>query len=228
MNNPKQLAFPWNKINKSSLSGFYTSKANLELITFLRDKNFSDDLFIYGATNSGKTYLLQAICNEYSSLDKTSFYVPLKHAIGYGTEILESLENIDLICIDGIEAVISDKLWERAIFNLINRAFSSKSRLILTSSSSLESLNFLLPDLESRIRRIQSYELYSIDDTEIYDALNHISNIASIKLGEKEAKYLITYSKRDISNLVEVLESLDKLSLELKRKISIPLIKELI
>ena len=85
-----------------------------------------------------------------------------------------------------------------------------------------------MPDLESRIRRIQSYELYSIDDNEIYDALNHISNIASIKLGEKEAKYLITYSKRDISNLVEVLESLDKLSLELKRKISIPLIKELI
>jgi DnaA family protein len=148
--------------------------------------------------------------------------------MSYGTEILESLENIDLICIDGIEAVISDELWERAIFNLINRALSSKSRLILTSSSSLESLNFLLPDLESRIRRIQSYELYSIDDNEIYDALNHISNIASIKLGEREAKYLITYSKRDISNLVEVLESLDKLSLELKRKISIPLIKELI
>jgi DnaA family protein len=168
------------------------------------------------------------MCNKYTSLGKTSFYIPLKHAMDYGTDILESIEKMNLICIDGIEEVISDELWERAIFDLINRAFLSKSRLIMTSSSDLQSLHFLLPDLESRIRKIQGHELYSIDDNEIHDALKYISNFASINLGEKEAKYLITYAKRDISNLVQILESLDKLSLEMKRKITIPLIRELI
>ena len=228
MNKPKQLTFPWNTINKSSLEGFYSSEDNLHIVTILKDKTFHDDLFIYGSKESGKTYLLQAMCNSYSSVSKSSLYIPLKKVMNYGIEIFESLENIDLICIDGIEEVISKIEWEKAIFNLINKALISESRLILTSSKDLKSLIFLLPDLESRIRKIQSYELYPINDEDIFDALKYISKLTSINLGDKEARYLVTYSQRNISNLVHILESLDQLSMEMKRKITIPLIKEVI
>ena len=228
MNKPKQLTFPWNKVNKSSMQGFYTSRENDHLVSLLKDGNFLDDLFIYGTKQSGKTFLLQAMCNSYSSMCKSSLYVPLKKVMNYSVEIFESLENIDLICIDGIEQVISIIEWEKEIFNLINKALISKSRLILTSSKDLKSLNFSLPDLESRIKKIQSYELYPIDDKDIIDALKYISQFKSINLGDKEAKYLVTYSQRDISNLIQILESLDQLSMEMKRKITIPLIKEVI
>jgi DnaA family protein len=228
MNKPKQLTFPWNKVNKSSMLGFYCSQENDHLISLLMDSNFVDDLFIYGTKQSGKTFLLQAMCNSYSSMGKSSLYVPLKKVMNYGVEIFESLENIDLICIDGIEQVISKTEWEKEIFNLINKALISKSRLILTSSKDLKSLNFSLPDLESRIKKIQSYELYPIDDKDIIDALKYISQFKSINLGDKEAKYLVTYSERDISSLIQILESLDQLSMEMKRKITIPLIKEVI
>jgi DnaA family protein len=228
MNKPKQLTFPWNKVNKSSMLGFYCSQENDHLISLLMDSNFVDDLFIYGTKQSGKTFLLQAMCNSYSSMGKSSLYVPLKKVMNYGVEIFESLENIDLICIDGIEQVISKTEWEKEIFNLINKALISKSRLILTSSKDLKSLNFSLPDLESRIKKIQSSELYPIDDKDIIDALKYISQFKSINLGDKEAKYLVTYSQRDISSLIQILESLDQLSMEMKRKITIPLIKEVI
>jgi DnaA family protein len=228
MNKPKQLTFPWNKVNKSSLEGFYTSQENLHLVSILKDTNFSDDLFIYGTKESGKTFLLQALCNSYSSMSKSSLYIPLNKVMNYGVEIFESLENMNLICVDGIEEVISKIEWEKAIFNLINKALISKSRLILSSSQDLKSLNFALPDLESRIRKIQSFELYPINDKDIFDALKYISKLTSINLGDKEAKYLVTYSQRNISNLVQILESLDQLSMEMKRKITIPLIKEVI
>jgi len=228
MNKPKQLTFPWNKVNKSSMLGFYTSRENDHLVSLLKDSNFLDDLFIYGTKQSGKTFLLQAMCNSYSSMRKSSLYVPLKKVMNYGVEIFESLENIDLICIDDIEQVISITEWEKEIFNLINKSLISKSRLILTSSKDLKSLSFSLPDLESRIKKIQSYELYPIDDKDIIDALKYISQFKSINLGDKEAKYLVTYSQRDISNLIQILESLDQLSMEMKRKITIPLIKEII
>ena len=228
MNKPKQLTFPWNKVNKSSLEGFFISQENSHLLSLLKDSAFLDDLFIYGTKESGKTFLLQAMCNSYSSMSKSSLYIPLKKVMNYGIEIFESLENIDLICIDGIEEVISRIEWEKAIFNLINKALISESRLILTSSKDLKSLNFLLPDLESRIRKIQSYELYPINDEDIFDALKYISKLTSINLGDKEARYLVTYSQRNISNLVHILESLDQLSMEMKRKITIPLIKEVI
>ena len=228
MNKPKQLTFPWNKVNKSSLEGFFTSRENSHLLSLLKDSDFLDDLFIYGTKESGKTFLLQAMCNSYSSMSKSSLYIPLKKVMNYGVEIFESLETIDLICVDGIEDVISKIEWEKAIFNLINKALISGSRIILTSSKDLKSLNFLLPDLESRIRKIQSYELHPINDKDIFDALKYISKLTSINLGDKEAKYLVTYSQRNISNLVQILESLDQLSMEMKRKITIPLIKEVI
>tara|TARA_B100000902_G_scaffold305319_1_gene293733 strand:+ start:207 stop:893 length:687 start_codon:yes stop_codon:yes gene_type:complete len=228
MNKPKQLTFPWNNLNKSSLEGFFTSRENSHLLSLLKDSDFLDDLFIYGTKESGKTFLLQAMCNSYSSVSKLSLYIPLKKVMNYGVEIFESLENIDLICIDGIEEVISKIEWEKAIFNLINKALISETRLILTSSKDLKSLNFSLPDLESRIRKIQSYELYPINDEDIFDALKYISKLTSINLGDKEARYLVTYSQRNISNLVHILESLDQLSMEMKRKITIPLIKEVI
>ena len=228
MNKPKQLTFPWNTINKSSLEGFYTSKDNLHLVSILKDKTFQDDLFIYGSKESGKTYLLQAMCNSYSSDNKSSLYMPLENAMNYGVEIFESLENIQLICLDGIENVISKIEWEKAIFNLINKILISKSRLIITSSEDLESLNFVLPDLESRLRKIEGYELTPIQDKDILDALIYISKLKSINLGDKEARYLVTYAQRNISNLVKILESLDQLSMEMKRKITIPLIKEVI
>ena len=228
MNKPKQLTFPWNKVNKSSLEGFFTSQENSHLLSLLKDSDFLDDLFIYGTKESGKTFLLQAMCNSYSSVSKSSLYIPLKKVMKYGVEIFESLENIDLICVDGIEEAISKIEWEKAIFNLINKALISESRLILTSSKDLKSLNFSLPDLESRIRKIQSYELHPVNDKDIFDALKYISKLTSINLGDKEAKYLVTYSQRNISNLVHILESLDQLSMEMKRKITIPLIKEVI
>ena len=226
MNKPKQLTFPWNKVNKSSLEGFFTSQENSHLLSLLKDSDFLDDLFIYGTKESGKTFLLQAMCNSYSSVSKSSLYIPLKKVMNYGVEIFESLENIDLICVDGIEEAISKIEWEKAIFNLINKALISETRLILTSSKDLKSLNFSLPDLESRIRKIQSYELHPVNDKDIFDALKYISKLTSINLGDKEAKYLVTYSQRNISNLVHILESLDQLSMEMKRKITIPLIKE--
>ena len=228
MNKPKQLTFPWNKANKSSLEGFYTSQENSHIVSLLKDRSFLDDLLIYGTKESGKTFLLQAMCNSYSFVDKSSLYIPLKKVMNYGIEIFDSLENIDLICIDGIEEVISKIEWEKAIFNLINKALISETRLILTSSKDLKSLNFLLPDLESRIRKIQSYELYPIIDEDIFDALKYISKLTSINLGDKEARYLVTYSQRNISNLVNILESLDQLSMEMKRRITIPLIKQVI
>jgi DnaA family protein len=114
------------------------------------------------------------------------------------------------------------------LFNLINNALQTGCRLVFTSSSEEGRINFSLADLDSRIRKFQSYEIFPISDEHLFKALKKISNLRSITLGEKEAQYLITYTKRNIADLVNILESLDQLSMENKRRITIPLIKELL
>ena len=143
-------------------------------------------------------------------------------------DILDSLENIELVCIDGIESLVGNKAWEIGLFNLINRSFNSNNRLIFTSAKNIDGMNFELKDLDSRLRKIQSHELHSLADDDILYALKHIANLRCIELGSKEAQYLLTYADRNISDLVKILESLDQLSMEMKRRITIPLIKQVI
>ena len=228
MNKPKQLTFPWNKSFHSSFEGFYVDPQNDQLVSNLKNTSMNENIYIYGAKNSGKTYLLQSLCNEYSSKNKSSLFLPLNDVIQYGVEIIDSIESMDLVCVDGLEAISCNKEWEVGLFNLINNALQTDCRLVFTSSSEEGGINFSLADLDSRIRKFQSYEIVPISDEHLLKALKKISNLRSIILGEKEAHYLITYTKRNIADLVNILESLDQLSMEMKRRITIPLIKQVI
>ena len=225
MNKPQQLTFPWIKHNKVSFNDFYFESSNKEIKMALES---NEDLFIYGVKDAGKSFLLQSTCNFYSSKQKSSVYIPILEAIKFGTDFVDSLEGLDVICIDDIDLVASNKEWELAIFNLINSCFISKCRMIFSSSFNPSSLNFELNDLSSRIKKIDHIELYPISDGKLTDAIKFVLNLRSINLGDKEIKYLVTHSKRNMSNLIEIIDKLDQLSMELKRRITIPLIKEII
>ena len=225
MNNPKQLTFPWNKNNKSKFDNFYFETSNIKVKDALLG---SEDIFLYGSKQTGKSFLLQSLCNYYFNEDKTPSLIPLKEVMDLGSQITESLESLDLICIDDVDLIAGDDSWEIAIFNLINECLLSNCRLVFCSSSNPSNINFELMDLMSRIKKINHIELFPVKTDNLTNAIKFIANASSINLGEREINYLITYSERSIANLVNTIKKLDDLSMELKRKISIPLIKEVI
>jgi len=225
MNKPQQLTFPWSKLNKFTFDDFFFDSSNEEIKLALKN---NDDLFLYGAESSGKSFLLQSTCNYYALDNKSSVYIPISEAIKHGTGFIDSLEGLDLICLDDIDLIASNQEWEIGIFNLINNCHTSKCRLIFSSCINPSSINFELNDLRSRIKKIDHIELYPISDVNLPKAIKFVSQLRSINLGDKEINYLLTYTKRNMSDLVEIISKLDQLSMELKRKITIPLIKEII
>tara|TARA_B100000941_G_scaffold131292_1_gene92737 strand:- start:6431 stop:7108 length:678 start_codon:yes stop_codon:yes gene_type:complete len=225
VNNPEQLILPWSKVNKFTFSDFYFESKNSEIKDALKT---NQDFFLYGIEGVGKSFLLQAVCNFYAIEKKSSLYVPIKEAIKLNTDFLDSLDYLDVVCIDDIELIKNNKDWEIAIFNLINNSLLSKCRLIFSSSLNPSTIHFKLEDLSSRIKKIESIELLPISKNNLYEALRFIIDLRSINIGEKEINYLITYSKRNISDLLKIIEKLDKLSVQLKRKITIPMIKDVI
>ena len=226
MNKPKQLTFPWIKRNIASFDDFYFDPKNFGLKKNLLEGN--DDLFLYGIKKSGKSFLLQSVCNFYASQNKSSLFIPIAEVKKYGISFMDSLDNLDVICIDDIDLINSDKEWEIAIFNLINDCLISKCRLIFSSALNPSSIKFDLKDLISRIKKMDHVELFPVSKDKLNDAINFICNLRSINLGEKEINYLVTHSKRNISDLINIINKLDKTSMQLKRKITIPLIKEVI
>ena len=225
MNKPQQLTFPWSKHNKFSFDDFFFDSSNKEIKLALEN---DEDLFLYGANDSGKSFLLQSTCDFYASDYKSSVYIPISEAIKHGTGFIDSLEGLDLICLDDIDLIASNKEWEIGIFNLINNCLTSECRLIFSSRINPSLINFELNDLRSRIKKMDHIELYPISDANLPEAIKFVSQLRSINLGDKEINYLVTYTKRNMSDLIEIISKLDQLSMELKRKITIPLIKEII
>jgi len=227
MNNPQQLTFPWSAKPKFIFRDFYINKNNLDLVNNLKDKD-AGDIIILGKSHSGKTHLLQSLCNYYNEMNKSSFYLPITKAIEYDSSVLDSINEMDLICIDDIDFLAQNNEWERAIFNLINQSQQTSSRIIFSSSQPLMDAAFDLQDLLSRLNKLLIYNLINLQNEDINDAIDIIVKHNSINIGKKEIQYILNHTKRDIAHLKELLIEVDGLSLATKKKITIPLIKEII
>ena len=230
MNNPKQLIFPFQINQKASFESFFCSPDNIELMSRLADllvsKN-ADELIINGAEGSGKSFLMQAICNELSSPGKQFAFIPMNKAINMGVEIFQNLASLDAVCIDDLQLILSREEWETALFNLINECQQSNCSLILSfgGNQSLEDIT-QLPDLLSRIKRMEFMKLQAVQDECLNQALDFVSQQLGINLEKAELEFLLNHQTREFSILVDNLISLDKQAASLKRKITIPLIKE--
>ncbi|MDA9603241.1 DnaA/Hda family protein, partial [bacterium] len=179
MNNPTQLIFPFQVNQKASFESFFCSPGNSGLMSRLSDlvvsKNASE-LIINGAEGSGKSFLMQAICNELSSSGKQFAFIPMNKAIDMGVEIFQNLASLDAVCIDDLQLILSREEWETALFNLINECQQSNCSLILSfgGNQSLEDIT-QLPDLLSRIKRMEFMKLQAVQDEFLNQALDFVS-----------------------------------------------------
>lgn len=230
MNKPKQLIFPFQINQKASFDSFFCSPDNQNLMTRLADIVSSPDtseLIIHGEEGSGKSFLMQAICNELSSAEKQFAFIPMKKAFNMGVEIFQNLGSLDAVCIDDLQLILANQDWETALFNLINECQQSNCSLMLSlgGTQPLDE-SVILPDLLSRIKRMEFIALHAVQDEFFNQAIDFVAQQLDIKIEEAELEFLLKHQTRIFSLLVENIIALDNQAASLKRKITIPLIKE--
>ena len=230
MNKPKQLIFPFQINQKASFDSFFCSPDNQNLMTRLADIAISQDaneIIIHGKKGSGKSFLMQAICNELSSSEKQFAFIPMKKAFNMGVEIFQNLGSLDTVCIDDLQLILANQQWETALFNLINECQQSNCSLILSlgGTQPVEE-SIVLPDLLSRIKRMEFIALNAVQDELFNEAIVFVAQQLEIKIDNAELEFLLKHQTRIFSLLVENIITLDKQAASLKRKITIPLIKE--
>ena len=232
MNNPQQLIFPFKADQRASFSNFFCTQDNSGLLARLDqivNDESSHELIIDGLEGSGKSFLIQAICNELSLSQQKLAFIPMTKALNMDEEIIQNLASLDAVCIDDIQCIESNAKWEEAFFHLINECHQSQCTLIfsVTSNKSLDDL-FKLPDLLSRFKRMEHMTLKSVQDQDLMEALIFNCKNLDINLAQSELEFLVKYHVRDFSILLEKIIFLDQRAGELKRKITIPLIKEIL
>jgi DnaA family protein len=222
-----QLALPL-QLADHAVFASYLDSGNETLVATLSGIAAGDNkhgCWLWGATATGKTHLLQAVCE--ASGDR-AVYLPLTMLMDAGPGVLDGLASRELVCIDDIDRVAGQPDWEIALFDLCNQIFDSGSQLIVSAASTPRECAMGLADLQSRLARLPVFQIKALGEKERGSALQLRSRHRGLELPDDTATYLLKRSRRDMASLYEVLDRLDKEALRAKRRLTIPFVREVL
>jgi DnaA family protein len=205
-----------------TLDTFVTGQ-NTELLHLLhqfaqRDRAMPQERFVYlwGEPGAGKSHLLHALA-----------------AAGDVRYIAPDAENdawlftpeVKLYLLDDCERLAPDT--QIAAFALFNQVRDNGGLLVAAGAAAPAGLA-LREDLRTRFGWGLIYQLHGLTDEEKIAALAQSAHARGIALSSGVLPYLITHFRRDMRSLSAMLDALDRYSLETRRPITLPLLRELL
>jgi len=225
------------KLRADAVFASFWPGPNSEIVATLRTPS-TVPLWLWGASGSGKTHLLQAVCaaaGEAASDEAASgapdaaspaAYFPLAVPRELPPEALAGFERARVLCIDDVDAVAGDLAWESALFRLFNEASELGTRLIFAAASAPRQLDWRLGDWGSRAAACVVYQLRELDDDGRIEALRLRAAQRGLQLPYETSEYLLKRMPRDMHSLFAVLDQLDEASLIAQRRLTIPFIRD--
>ncbi len=203
-------------------------KAFLNVDSSLSTSNQVNSFYLFGLSGVGKSHLLHASCTYAEKQGLSSVCLSFSELKQLSVEVLDGLEHIDLICLDDVQLIAGDKVWQQAVFDLFNRVVEHNKRLIITGDQSALQLGINLADLVSRLSWGMTEQIKPLDDEEKLIALKFRAQQRGLLLSDDAAKYLLSHLSRKMSHLISALSELDEASIREQRKITIPFIKDIL
>lgn len=185
-------------------------------------------VYLHGEVGSGKTHLLNALCYETRERQGRAFYLALKRLPQDAVASLQGLEDLDLVCVDDLHVIAGNRTWEEALFHCFNRIRKAGGRLLISSEKPLSGLDISLPDLASRLAWGLRLPLKPLSDTDKLAVIGKHSDALGLGLSEEVQQYLLKHHDRSTSALIRTVEKLHKVALTNKRRITIPLAREVL
>ncbi len=114
----------------------------------------------------------------------------------------------------------------RDLLDLFNSLVEKNKYLMFTSKYQPNSMEIGLQDLASRLNSLQTFKISPPDEETLKIIFTKFFSDFSLKVPPEVINYLATRIDRDYQTALNTVKLLDKASLEEKRNITIPLIKE--
>jgi DnaA family protein len=185
-------------------------------------------VFLHGDEGSGKTHLLNAACLETRERGGRAYYLALKRLPADAGASLQGVEDLDLVCVDDLHLVAGDRVWEEALFHGFNRIRETGGRLLTSSRKRLTALDIVLPDLASRLAWGLQLSLKPLDDADKLAVIKRYGDALGLGLGDDVQQYLLKHHERNVAALIRTVEQLHEVALTNKRRITIPLVREVL
>lgn len=185
-------------------------------------------LYLWGASGSGVSHLLQASIHDLQTQGFEALYLPLAECIEYGPDALEGLEDCQAVAFDNIELIAASAQWQEAVFHFYNRMRDSGRLILVGASCSPLQLELSLADLKSRLSSGITLNLHAMTDEERTAWLIWKGRRRGLVIEQDVAEFLILRHNQNMNELVATFDRLDSASLAEKRKITIPFLKQIL
>ena len=209
----EQSYFNYNLKPGLAIDDFFVSTSNKKAYSFILNKKIDNKkILLIGPNKSGKTHL-------------GKIWQKNNNAISYENNFEIILNYKKNIFIDDFLKNIN----EEKIFHLINHCSINKLTILLTSNKEVFEHNFLLKDLVSRLKTFNLLRINLPDDDLIINLIIKLLHDKQIIIKNEEIfHYILKRIERSYEEIFLLIENIDKLSLEKKRELTIPLIKKLL
>ena len=213
-----QLIFKFPSYNAYKKEDFYVSPSNQEAFDFVNSwpKWLKRIVNIYGPAGSGKTHLASILKNKTSYLQLDSKDLNEQTFLKFKTKEALVIENFD------------DSVSEKKLFSFWNMALQDNKYFLINSIKPINSYNWKLKDLKSRINSclIIGIKLPSDDLISVIIAKNFSDK--QIKVEKKHIDYIIKRIDRSYEKISQFILTLDKYSLKKGSPFGLKLIKEVL
>jgi len=229
---PDQLILNLRISSETTLETYQPVVDQDELIETVRSlaRNEGDipQLYLWGRTGTGKTHLAQGACHEAGACGYPVAYLPLRQVKAAGPEVLDGLSSVRVLVIDDLDQVWAQPEWQHALFNMINQARESETRLLFTAAARPEADQVPLADLRSRLLWGPVFHLRPLDEERLQGMLRRAAQARGFTLGQAEIGYLLRRAARDPASLMALLDRLDTASLKARSRVTVPLIRAML
>ncbi len=222
----RQLAL---KVGLSDLASFenFHAGSNHEAVAAMREVAAGRPglLYIHGIAGIGKSHLLYAAVKEAEKRGRAAIYVSHAAAQRKGGGWLD-LPGEGLVCIDDVGETL-DAAEARAMFSLYERVRNRSGSLVLSSRWPPAGVDWVLPDLLSRVRSDLVYRLTELADRDLEEALRLRAAHRGIALTDEVVRFVLSRYERSPVALFGLLDRIDTESLARKRRVTVPFLRTL-
>lgn len=199
------------------------------MLRALADGQADPFTYLTGPQGTGKTHLLHAVAHARQQQTGDSVAVIPASLLSRQESLhwVAELQPYPLVLVDDFDLVVGDATGEEVLFSLFNTVRDAGHQLLLASRWTPEALPIKLPDLRSRLLSGVLVRLQRPGDEALNRCLKDMASARGMEISDEVAAYVLKRLPRQAGDVARFVQSLDRLSLAVQRRPTIPLVKSL-
>ncbi len=188
------------------------------LYALANDASHERFVYLWGAAGCGRSHLLRAVADfARGNGRRTACYGAEESAFDAGADTFAVADDVHKLA----------EAPQIPLFNLYNRIHAGRG-VLLTSGDAAPAQLALRADLRTRLSAGLVYQVHGLNDDEKAAALRAHAEARGFHLTDDVRAYLLRHAQRDLPSLLTLLDALDRYSLQTKRAVTVPLLRELL